>query len=76
MVLGEVAKSSMLCLQTLMSLHMVQTQESTQVLKRIIQKKKKLVLIIYLPPCHPSHSFFSRKEIKVFVENIPGFFSI
>ncbi|XP_056108942.1 transmembrane protein 232 [Rhinichthys klamathensis goyatoka] len=30
MILGEVAKSSMLCLQTLMSLHMVQTQESTQ----------------------------------------------
>ncbi|KAK7165257.1 hypothetical protein R3I94_003578 [Phoxinus phoxinus] len=30
MILGEAAKSSMPCLQTLMSLHMVQTQESTQ----------------------------------------------
>ncbi|KAK9974168.1 hypothetical protein ABG768_022274 [Culter alburnus] len=30
MILGEAAKSSMLCLQTLMNLHMVQTQESTQ----------------------------------------------
>jgi len=42
-------------------------------------KKKKLLLIIYSPPCHPRcpcHSFFSRKEIKVFDENIPGFHSI
>ncbi|XDV19962.1 hypothetical protein PO909_025355 [Leuciscus waleckii] len=30
MILGEAAKSSMLCLQTLMNLHMVQTRESTQ----------------------------------------------
>ncbi|XP_067293947.1 transmembrane protein 232 [Pseudorasbora parva] len=30
MVLGEAAKSSMLCLQTLMNLHMVQTQENSQ----------------------------------------------
>jgi len=40
---------------------------------------KKTLLIIYSPPCHPRcpcHSFFSRKEIKVFDENIPGFFSI
>jgi len=40
---------------------------------------KKLLLIIYSPPCHPRCpclSFFSRKEIKVFDENIPGFFSI
>jgi len=31
--------------------------------------------MIYSPPCHPRypcHSFFSRKEIKVFDENIPG----
>jgi len=43
------------------------------------KKPKKLLLIIYSPPCHPicPHlSFFSRKEIKVFDENIPGFFSI
>jgi len=41
-------------------------------------KKKKLLLIFYSPPCNPRylcHSFFSRKEIKVFDENIPGFFS-
>jgi len=39
-------------------------------------KKKKLLLIIYSPPCHPRCpciSFFSRKENKVFDENIPGF---
>jgi len=39
-------------------------------------KKKKLLLIIYSPPCHPRYprlSFFSRKEIEVFDENIPGF---
>jgi len=32
-----------------------------------------------LTPCHPRcpcHSFFSRKEMKVFDENIPAFFSI
>jgi len=43
------------------------------------KKKKKLLLIIYSPPCHPRCpclSFFSRKEIKVFDENITGFFSI
>jgi len=37
---------------------------------------KKLLLIIYSPPCHrrcPCLSFFSRKEIKGFDENIPGF---
>ena len=35
--------------------------------------------MIYSPPCHPRCSclsFFSRKEMKVFEENIPGFFSI
>jgi len=39
-------------------------------------KKKKNLLIIYSPPCHPRCprlSFFNRKEIKVFDENIPGF---
>jgi len=39
----------------------------------------KLLLIIYSLPCHPRcprHSFFSRKEIKVFDENIPAFFSM
>jgi len=44
-----------------------------------LEKKKKLLLIIYSPPCHPRyqfHSFFSRKEIEVFDENIPEFFSI
>uniref|UniRef100_A0A672KPK5 Tight junction protein ZO-2-like n=1 Tax=Sinocyclocheilus grahami TaxID=75366 RepID=A0A672KPK5_SINGR len=36
-------------------------------------------LIIYSPPCHPRclrRSFFSRKESKVFDENIPGSFSL
>jgi len=36
----------------------------------------KLLLIIYSAPCHPRCpclSFFSRKEIKVFDENIPAF---
>jgi len=40
------------------------------------KKKQKLLLIIYSPPCHPRYqclSFFSRKEIKVFDENIPWF---
>jgi len=44
-----------------------------------LKKKKKLLLIIYSPPCHPRYpclSFFSRKEMKVFDENIPAFFSI
>jgi len=44
-----------------------------------LKKKKKLLLIIYSPPCHPRCpclSFFIQKEIKVFDENIPGFFSI
>jgi len=39
----------------------------------------KLLLVIYSLPCHPGcprHSFFSRKEIKVFDENIPAFFSM
>jgi len=34
------------------------------------------LLIIYSPPCHPRCpclSFFRRKEIKVFDENIPAF---
>jgi len=37
---------------------------------------KKLLLIIYSPPCYPRYPrlyFFSRDEIKVFDENIPGF---
>jgi len=41
--------------------------------------KKKKLLIIYSPLCHPRWpclSFFSRKEIQVFDENIPAFFSI
>jgi len=48
-------------------------------LKGVVQFLKKLLLIIYSPPCHPRcpcYSFFSRKEMKVFDENIPGFFSI
>jgi len=35
-----------------------------------------LVINIIFFPCHPRcpcHYFFSRKEIKVFDENIPGF---
>jgi len=48
-------------------------------LKGVVHFKKKLLLIIYSPPCHPRCpclSFFRRKEIKVFDENIPGFFSV
>jgi len=45
-------------------------------LKEVFTLKKKLLLIIHSPPCHlrcPCLSFFRRKEIKVFDENIPGF---
>jgi len=45
------------------------------VLKGVVHFKKKM-LIIYSSPCHPRCpclSFFIRKEIKVFDENIPGF---
>jgi len=48
-------------------------------IKGVAHFKKKLLLIIYSPACHPRYpwlSFFSRKEIKVFDENIPAFFSI
>jgi len=51
----------------------------TGMFKGVVHFKKKLMLIIYSPTCHPRcpcHSFFGRKEIKVFDENIPGFFSI
>jgi len=44
--------------------------------KFTLKNNKKLLLIIYSPPCHPRCprlSFFIRKEIKVFDENIPGF---
>jgi len=47
--------------------------------KGVVHFIKKLLLIIYLPPCHPRCpclSFFIRKEIKVFDENIPGFLYI
>jgi len=46
---------------------------------KVFTFKKKLLLIIYSPPCHPRcpcHYFFSQREIKVFDENTPGFFSI
>jgi len=39
----------------------------------------KSIKSIYSPPCHPRCpclSFFSRKEMKVFDEKFPGFFSI
>jgi len=52
------------------------TQSFTLVKGVVHFKKKKLLLIIYLPPCHPRCpclSIFSRKEIKFFDENIPGF---
>jgi len=41
------------------------------------KKKKKLLLIIYSPPCHPrwSLSFFSGKEIKFFNEFLKQDFS-
>jgi len=45
----------------------------------VVHFSKKHLLIIYSPPCHPRCpclSFFSQKEIKVFDENIPGFFAI
>jgi len=48
-------------------------------IKGVVHFLKILLLIIYSPPCHPRypcHSFFSGKEIKVFDENIPGFFFI
>jgi len=49
-------------------------------IKSVVHFKKKKLLIIYSAPCHPrsgdEDSFFSRKEIKVFEENIPGFFSL
>jgi len=35
--------------------------------------------MIHSPPHHPRYlclSFFSRKEMKVFEENIPGFFTV
>jgi len=41
----------------------------------ILDSLKRLLLIIYSLPCHPRCprlSFFSRKEIKVFDENIQG----
>jgi len=53
--------------------------KTAQDFKGVVHFKKKSLLIIYSPPCHPRCpclSFFSRKEIKVFDENIPGFFSI
>jgi len=37
-------------------------------LKKLYLKIRKLLLIIYSPPCHPRYpcdSFFSQKEIKV-----------
>jgi len=47
------------------------------VVKGVVHFQKKLLLIIYSPPCHPRcprlQNFFSRNEIKVFDENIPGF---
>jgi len=38
------------------------------------KKKKKTFADNLLTPCHSCHSFFSWKEIKVFDENITGFF--
>jgi len=49
------------------------------VLKGVVHFLKQNLLIIYSPPGHPRCprlSFFSRKEIKVFDENIPGFSSM
>ncbi len=48
-------------------------------IKGLVHFQNKNFLIIYSPPCHPRcscFSFFSRKEITFFEENIPGFFSI
>jgi len=45
-------------------------------LKGVVHFIKNLLLIIYSPPCHPRCPCLScpcRKEIKLFVENIPGF---
>jgi len=45
----------------------------------LVHFKKTHLLIIYSPPCHPRCpclSFFTQKEIKVFDENITGFFPI
>ncbi len=48
-------------------------------LKGLVDFQNKQILIIYSPSCHSRCSclsFFSRKEMKVFEERIPGFFSI
>ncbi len=44
-------------------------------LKDEFTSRVKKILIIYSPPCDTRSclSFFSRKEIKVSEENIPGF---
>jgi len=44
--------------------------------KGVVHFLKKKWLMIYSSPCHPGCpclSFFNRKEIKVFDENVPGF---
>jgi len=44
-----------------------------------MESLKKKMLIIYSPPCHPRCpclSFFSRKEIKVFDEQVQDFLHI
>ncbi len=49
------------------------------IFKGLVHFQIKKSLIIYSPPCHPRCSFlsfFRWKEIKVFEENISGFFSI
>jgi len=47
-------------------------------IKRSSSLFKKLLLIIYSPPCHPRFPCLSigKKENKFFEENIPAFFSI
>jgi len=68
-----------LSLQSVAFSHSAKHSLCLDALKGVVHFSKKLLLIIYSPPCHPRCpclSFFSRKEIKLFDENIPGFFSI
>ncbi len=53
--------------------------ENQVTIKGLVYFQNKNVLILYSPSCQPRClclSFFSRKEIKVFKENISEFFLI
>jgi len=68
MVMAAVSRTA-ICL-------MYENKISFFTVKAVVHFLKKLLLIIYSPPCHPRCpclSLFSRKKNKVFDENIPGF---